>query len=150
MTKNYTVRQKADLLIDYLSDKTLKLGCVVGDHVFVGMNEETGCYYLAPIDCNSNVISERGSIDDEDVVGSPVMIGDILQKMRGVVKGKPKILEFLMKWDKIKYTRSLNEIFSTSMVPNLYKDGSPNEFRIDAVQDILEFLWDIFSNQIQK
>ena len=131
-------QQEVQAVIDYFADKSLTFGCILkdkGDGVLYSFVEWhfNSCPLVLPVssigkDWNEDNcvyqdtafsmggIGEEGS-DEYINLGHPVFIGDVLEKMRVIVKSLDfiygdgnTILELIRLWQPFGFTKSLQEI----------------------------------------
>ena len=158
------IKKNCELLIDYLSDKTLSNGCVVKDKE--GYSYQIGDAEL--IDNDRIIDSGCGccsGIDDKisefKVIGHPVLIGHVLQKMMVLnfceINGTNPMKERLVSyWGRCGFTKSLNDIFEEIIIqnPNKPAEGAtapiPKEFFLDEnIQQLYEFLMKLFGEKLK-
>ena len=115
--ENPTYKQ-CKALINKLSNKELTFGCVLKDNmVLLGMDNETGYYYASDIK-DEFILSQKGVIYDEEIIGHPVMIGDILKKLQkrslpDLHAYNKMILYIVEKWSFLGIDKSLQEILTS-------------------------------------
>lgn len=155
-----TLKEKKDALLDYLSDKTLSFGCylntqdyglkrlhIKGERIKGGISLTDGRFI-------------RLKNGDRDIVGHPIMIGDVLNKYREVFKKTyPDLHDFSISivelWAALGITKSLNEIFDCEVETEYKKIFSDSNGRLEvqkfkdkATQELFDFLYNLFEKQL--
>lgn len=147
-------------LLDYLSDKTLSFGCDL--KYKESKNYECILMEYAAKDPNwkyfgltdNNVWCEEDIYDEFFIIGHPVMIGDVLEKLQELM-----ILEnytgLVLLWANCGFNKSLNDILSgevgSTCIPRM---GGGNfkktlRFKNKNTQALFEFLVDTFKDKIK-
>jgi len=109
--------QKAmlDKIVDTLADKELKFGCILLDDFGVGF---PFCDCIRFVDKKDGTISFCDSGENFKILGSPIYIGDVLQKIadedRVICLGWGAEASIITIWHPLGLSKSLQEIFSNA------------------------------------
>lgn len=160
-----TLKKKADALLDYLANKELSFGCEVKmkdlkEHCIMHICGKIGDQIC--ITTNDGDQFGGGSCDIscefEEVIGHPVMIGDVLQEV--VCKGSSRLtvalVDLVCLWRPCDFSKSLNEMFNSEIGENDcdkngdYPGWERYSFKDENVQALFEFLWSLFGEEINK
>ena len=167
MTKNMTLSEQRTLLLDFLSDKTLEFGCIFqfeeayggeDDLRFLKQYWDTGntctIEYCPPEDsCCGSFNNEEDNFTSIKIIGKPVMINDIFQKIKenNNLRTLKNYEELMVKWNKFNFTDSLNEILKSEIIPISKEiDPSGQAYYSAYVGSLHNFLWNMFKSEIKK
>jgi len=126
------MKTQIEALIDKLSDKSLTFGCLV-------KRRKTGEVFRF----DGQEHGRTWSNETHEILGHPILIGDVLQKMKEKEVwfydfDEAPILEL---WKDIGFTKSLQEILASTKWDCLVDEGPLNDFPKDkATRDLFEFL----------
>ena len=161
------IKQRTDSVIDLLANKELSFGCEFiaqqVRHTYVtGFSDvqrlrEDECVFIRNRD-KSYVVSKKNYVFDSEIIGHPVMIGDVLENMRYRTKNLSidVVNVFLGLWAECGFAKSLNEILSGEVetIPDKQDaDGNwcmaipihSKRFKDPNAQALLEFIEKTFN-----
>mgnify|MGYP001121423349 CR=1 FL=1 len=160
--KSATHKEKVQSVLDYFADKTLSFGLVVQTR---GIRPTKQRVRAVAKDGNIYFGHQKMHPDQVKIIGHPVIIGDVLEKIQIPVTVQScrrfgnmfqlpwKIGQTVWLWWKCGFTKSLNDIFSGHellrselAVKKDYLTTDPYEvvqFKDPNAQNLLEFLYNL-------
>ena len=120
-------KKQIDELIDRLADKSLSFGCRVGVN-FPDVRQSDGSQefsfgiYICELDGRHFVLCgqfvEECDIDSLEILGHPILIGDVLERMENCIAHCERLLYL---WQPLGFTKSLQEIIQESGWEEVYE-----------------------------
>lgn len=155
------MNEQKNRLLNYLANKELSLGCVISVNEIPDTG--SGIFFSHTIMGKDIIKDDTIAIHEyggdvfgiEKTIGHPVMIGDVLEK----IKNNPKIdrykvetqsLMTVRSWRPCGFTKSLNEIFDAELERHTSNKSDDHVFfKNKNIQALWEFLWENFKDKLK-